>query len=114
MDGALGFHADQAAEVLPLAPFGEPAHLGSRPDPTLLDPPMAAVGRRGRMVGDAATVVPQALIEQQNRFVMKSALVALQLQDIIAAVIDDLPSVFLLATRRVDGHDSPVKVQKFK
>lgn len=45
-DGPLGMDADEASQVLPLVPLGEPSDLRCRPDAAFFDSSMVAVSRR--------------------------------------------------------------------
>ncbi len=114
VDRPLGLDADEAAQVLPLALLGEPVDLRGRPDSPLLDPAVALVDGRGRAVGDAVAVVGQALVEELHRLLVQRALVALELQEVVAALVDDLLGDLLLAAGRVDGDHRPVHVQQLQ
>ena len=65
----------------------------------MFQPPAALVDRPGGGVPDSPAVVAKARVEQFHRLVMQAALVALELQQVIAAFVDDLFGDAFLAAR---------------
>ena len=59
-------------------------------------------------------VVGQALIEQLGCLLVQRSLVALELQDVVGALIDDGFSDLLLAADGVNGHDSALHIQQLQ